>query len=70
MTELAKVYDIKTGNELDQPLPGLDRRDIYESMKPDELKAHRTYLLDKMSDIEQEVFLINDVLGGIGDEGA
>lgn len=41
-------------------------RDLFEAQTPEVLKAHRAKLLGKMSLIESRVFLINDVLGGMG----
>lgn len=45
-------------------------RDLFEAQTPEVLKAHRAKLLGKMSLIESRVFLINDVLGGMGAEDA
>lgn len=45
-------------------------RDLYEGQTPEVLKLHHAKLLGKMSLIESRVFLINDVLGGMGVEDA
>lgn len=45
-------------------------RSVFESQPPEVLKAHRQMLLGRMSLLESKVFLINDVLGGIGAEDA
>lgn len=43
-------------------------RELYEGQSPEVLKAHRAKLLGKLSLLEAQVFLINDVLGGMGVE--
>jgi len=45
-------------------------RSVFENQTPEVLKAHRRMLLGRMSLLESKVFLINDVLGGIGAEDA
>ena len=48
--------------------PLIEKREVYEAQTPEYLREHRARLLGKLSLIEAEVFLINDVLGGMGED--
>lgn len=48
-----------------QPL--IEKRELYELQDTAVLIGHRAVLLARMSDLEAEVHLINDVLGGYGE---
>lgn len=49
-------------------LPGMTERDILEGMSPDQLIEYKGFLLERYSDLERQVHLVNDVLGGYGVE--
>ena len=44
----------------------ISKREVYEAQKPEVLIAHRAKLLGKLSLIESEIFLLNDVIDGYG----
>lgn len=46
----------------------ISKREVYEAQKPEYLKRERSRLLGKISLIEAEIFLLNDVLGGMGED--
>ena len=48
-------------------LPGMTERDILEGYTPEQLKDYKGFLLDKYSDLERTVHLVNDILGGYGE---
>lgn len=47
-------------------LEGMSRRDILERQDPVVLVALKRQMLDRMSSLEADVHLVNDVLDGIG----
>lgn len=47
-------------------LPGMSEREILESFEPEQLVDYRSFLLEKYSDIERQVHMVNDVLDGYG----
>lgn len=51
-----------------EPLPGFSEREILEGLKPEELLDYKRFLLDKYSQIETQVHMVNDVLAGYGIE--
>lgn len=44
----------------------LTEREVLEGYTPEELVAYKSFLLTKLSYLEKEVHLINDVLDGYG----
>lgn len=50
----------------EQPL--IEKREVLESQEVAVLIGYRALLLDKLSTIEQNIHLINDVLDGMGYE--
>jgi hypothetical protein len=53
-------------SERQSPLEGMEKRDIFEMQDTVVLLGYKALLLSKMSDLETDVHLINDVLGGSG----
>lgn len=51
-----------------ETLPGMSERDLLEGMSPTELIEYKGFLLERYSDLEQQVHLVNDVLDGYGHE--
>lgn len=49
-----------------ETLPGMSERDLLEGMSPAELVEYKTFLLERYSDLERQVHLVNDVLDGYG----
>ncbi len=47
-------------------LEGMSERDILEGYTPEQLVDYKTFLLEKYSDIERNIHLVNDVLDGYG----
>lgn len=47
-------------------LPGMTERDILEGYTPEQLVDYKGFLLEKYSDLERQVHLVNDILGGYG----
>lgn len=47
-------------------LEGMSERDILEGYTPEQLVDYKTFLLEKYSDIERSVRLVNDILDGYG----
>lgn len=47
-------------------LPGMSERDILEGYSPEQLVDYKGFLLEKYSDIERQVNLVNSVLDGYG----
>ena len=52
--------------EKDKQLELFSYREVLEGLKPEELLEYKAFLLDKYSDIEKEVHLVNEVLEGYG----
>lgn len=50
-------------------LEGMSERDILEGYNPEQLLDYKAFLLEKYSDLERQVHLVNDILGGYGHEG-
>lgn len=44
----------------------ISKRSVYEAQSPEVIREHRARLLARMSLIENEIFLANDVLVGMG----
>ena len=58
----------KNGEVWLQPvLEGMTERDILEGFNPEQLQEYKCFLLEKYSDIERTVHLVNDILGGYGE---
>lgn len=53
-------------NYEEQALPGMSRRMMLEREKPSTLVALREEMLNKLSSLERDIHLINDVLDGYG----
>lgn len=49
-------------------LPGMTERDILEGYTPEQLVDYKSFLLEKYSDLERQVHLVNDILDGYGVE--
>ena len=47
-------------------LPGMTEREILEGYTPEQLVDYKSFLLEKYSDLERQVHLVNDILGGYG----
>ena len=47
-------------------LPGMTEREILEGYTPEQLLDYKGFLLDKYSELERTVHLVNDILGGYG----
>lgn len=65
---------VETGAEVwVQPvLEGMSEREILEGYDPTQLLEYKGFLLEKYSDLERQVHLVNDILDGYGvvqDEG-
>lgn len=60
------------GERITEPhFEGMSRREILEGQDPAVLIALRGEMLNRLSDLEKEIHLVNDVLGGMGaDPGA
>ncbi len=50
-------------------LEGMSERDILEGYSPEQLLDYKSFLLDKYSDLERQVHLVNDILDGYGHVG-
>lgn len=55
-------------SKLKECLPGMTERDILEGYTPEQLVDYKGFLLDKYSDLERQVHLVNDILDGYGHE--
>lgn len=47
-------------------LEGMSERDILEGYSPEQLVDYKGFLLEKYSDLEKAIHLVNDVLDGYG----
>ena len=47
-------------------LEGMSERDILEGYSPEQLVEYKGFLLEKYSDLERQVHLVNDILDGYG----
>lgn len=47
-------------------LEGMSERDILEGYNPEQLVEYKSFLLEKYSDLERQVHLVNDILDGYG----
>lgn len=47
-------------------LPGMTEREILEGYNPEQLQEYKGFLLERYSDLERQVHLVNDILGGYG----
>lgn len=47
-------------------LEGMSERDILEGFSPEQLIEYKGFLLEKYSDLERQVHLVNDILDGYG----
>lgn len=47
-------------------LEGVSERDILEGYTPEQLVDYKTFLLERYSDIERNIHLVNDILDGYG----
>lgn len=47
-------------------LEGMSERDILEGYTPEQLEDYKAFLLEKYSDIERNIHLVNDILDGYG----
>lgn len=47
-------------------LEGMSEREILEGFNPEQLLEYRGFLLEKYSDLERQVHMVNDVLTGYG----
>lgn len=57
----------KNGEVWIQPvLEGMSEREILEGFSPDQLIEYKGFLLEKYSDLERRVHLVNDILDGYG----
>lgn len=57
----------KNGEVWIQPvLEGMSEREILEGFSPDQLIEYKGFLLEKYSDLERQVHLVNDILDGYG----
>lgn len=48
-------------------LPGMTEREILEWYTPGQLKDYKVFLLEKYSELERTVHLVNDILGSYGE---
>jgi len=48
-------------------LPGMTEREILEGYNPEQLREYKGFLLERYSDLERQVHLVNDILGGYGE---
>lgn len=49
-----------------EPLPGFSEREVLKGLQPDELLDYKRFLLDKYSQIETQVHMVNEVLAEYG----
>ncbi len=49
-------------------LEGMSEREILEGYTPEQLVDYKSFLLEKYSDLERQVHLVNDILDGYGVE--
>lgn len=57
----------KNGEVWIQPvLEGMTEREILEGYTPEQLVDYKGFLLEKYSELERTVHLVNDILGGYG----
>lgn len=49
-------------------LEGMSEREILEGFSPEQLVEYKGFLLEKYSDLERQVHLVNDILDGYGYE--
>ena len=54
------------GERIAEHFEGMSRRDILEAQEPAVLLGLRGEMLNRLSDLESEIHLVNDVLGGMG----
>ena len=47
-------------------LDGMSDRDVLEGYTPDQLLEYKSFLLDRYTDTEKQIHLVNDVLVGYG----
>lgn len=47
-------------------IEGLSERDILEGYTPEQLVDYKAFLLERYSDIERNIHLVNDILDGYG----
>ncbi len=47
-------------------LEGMSEREILEGYSPEQLVDYKGFLLEKYSDLERQVHLVNDILDGYG----
>lgn len=47
-------------------LEGMSEREILEVYSPEQLIDYKGFLLEKYSDLERQVHLVNDILDGYG----
>ena len=47
-------------------LEGMSERDILEGYSPEQLVEYKGFLLERYSDLERQVHLVNDILYGYG----
>lgn len=47
-------------------LEGMSEREILEGYTPEQLVDYKGFLLEKYSDLERQVHLVNDILDGYG----
>ena len=48
-------------------LEGMSEREILEGYTPEQLRDYKGFLLEKYSDLERQVHLVNDILDGYGE---
>ena len=49
-------------------LDGMSEREILEGYNPEQLVEYKGFLLERYSDLERQIHLVNDVLDGYGVE--
>lgn len=47
-------------------LEGMSEREILEQYSPEQLVEYKSFLLERYSDLERQVHLVNDILDGYG----
>lgn len=47
-------------------IEGMSERDLLEGLSPEQLVDYKSFLLERYSDIEKRIHLVNDVLTGYG----
>jgi len=47
-------------------LPGMTEQETLEGFNPEQLTEYKGFLLERYSDLERQVHLVNDILGGYG----